>query len=69
MPIFIGTSGWAYRHWQGGFYPAGLKSAAQLAHYVQHFNAVEINGTAYRTPATTPSDIGPRPCPQASPPR
>lgn len=51
MPICIGTSGWAYREWQGGFYPAGLKAEAQLAHYVTHFNAVEINGTAYRTPS------------------
>lgn len=50
MPICIGTSGWAYREWQGFFYPPGLKSEAQLAHYVAHFNAVEINGTAYRTP-------------------
>lgn len=51
MPISIGTSGWAYREWQGGFYPSGLKTEAQLAHYVLHFNAVEINGTAYRTPS------------------
>lgn len=51
MSISIGTSGWAYREWQGGFYPPGLKSEAQLAHYVTQFNAVEINGTAYRTPS------------------
>ncbi|HEX3135849.1 MAG TPA: DUF72 domain-containing protein [Planctomycetota bacterium] len=51
MSISIGTSGWAYREWQGGFYPPGLKPVAQLAHYVQHFNAVEINSTAYRTPS------------------
>lgn len=50
MRACIGTSGWAYRHWKGGFYPPGLKSEAQLAHYVQHFHAVEINGTAYRIP-------------------
>ena len=51
MPISIGTSGWAYREWQGDFYPPGLKAEAQLAHYVTQFNAVEINGTAYRTPS------------------
>lgn len=52
MSISIGTSGWAYREWQGGFYPPGLKAEAQLAHYVTHFTAIEINGTAYRTPTS-----------------
>lgn len=52
MSIAIGTSGWAYREWQGVFYPPGLKAEAQLAHYVRHFTAVEINGTAYRTPSS-----------------
>lgn len=51
MSIHIGTSGWAYREWRGGFYPPRLKPEDHLAHYVTHFNAVEINGTAYRTPA------------------
>lgn len=51
MAIFIGTSGWAYREWQGRFYPPGLKAEAYLAHYVSHYNALELNGTAYRTPS------------------
>lgn len=50
MTIHIGTSGWAYREWRGGFYPPRLKPEEHLAHYVTRFNAVEINGTAYRTP-------------------
>ncbi len=51
MTVFIGTSGWAYREWHGVFYPPGLPAEQQLAHYVTHFTAVEINGTAYRTPS------------------
>jgi uncharacterized protein YecE (DUF72 family) len=50
MAIFIGTSGWAYREWRGVFYPPRLQPDEQLAHYVTQFTAVEINGTAYRTP-------------------
>lgn len=50
MAVFIGTSGWAYREWRGVFYPPRLQPDEQLAHYVTQFSAVEINGTAYRTP-------------------
>src|ERR1044071_5703485 len=48
---FIGTSGWNYRGWANGvFYPKGLKPTDWLAHYVQHFNSVEINNSFYRLP-------------------
>jgi uncharacterized protein YecE (DUF72 family) len=48
---FIGTSGWAYKHWaQGVFYPKGLKQSEWLGFYAQHFNTVEINATFYRLP-------------------
>jgi uncharacterized protein YecE (DUF72 family) len=50
MPVFIGTSGWAYREWRSRFYPAQLRTVDQLAFYVTRFASVEINGTAYRTP-------------------
>jgi uncharacterized protein YecE (DUF72 family) len=50
--VFIGTSGWHYRHWSGGvFYPAGLKPSNWLDYYGQHFDSVEINNTFYRLPA------------------
>jgi uncharacterized protein YecE (DUF72 family) len=49
--IHIGTSGWAYREWRGTFYPAKLRPEALLRHYALEFSSVEINGTAYRTPA------------------
>lgn len=50
MPVFIGTSGWAYREWRTRFYPAQLRTVDQLAFYVSRLGSVEINGSAYRTP-------------------
>jgi uncharacterized protein YecE (DUF72 family) len=48
--IFIGTSGWHYKHWVGRFYPAGIKDSEQLAYYLQHFKTVELNNSFYRLP-------------------
>jgi uncharacterized protein YecE (DUF72 family) len=46
--VFIGTSGWNYRHWRrGAFYPPGLPQRKELAHLATQLNAVEINGTFY----------------------
>ncbi len=46
---YIGTSGWAYKHWRRGpFYPAGLRQRDELAFIAQHFNSVELNGSFYR---------------------
>ncbi len=45
---YIGTSGWAYKHWRRGpFYPAGLRQRDELAFIAQHFNSVELNGSFY----------------------
>jgi len=51
--LCIGTSGWAYDAWAGGFY-AGVPRAKWLAHYARHFDAVEVNATFYHAlqPAT-----------------
>ncbi|MGB9673602.1 MAG: DUF72 domain-containing protein [Anaerolineales bacterium] len=49
MQIYIGTSGWTYEHWRGGFYPPDLPQSRWFAYYVQHFPVVEINATFYRT--------------------
>jgi len=49
--VFIGTSGWNYKHWSNGvFYPEGSKSAEWLHHYCQHFGTVELNYSFYRLP-------------------
>lgn len=53
MPVRIGTSGWAYRHWLGRFYPRRLPSREHLAHFARRFPCVEINSTYYRLPAAS----------------
>lgn len=47
-PIYVGTSGWAYKHWVGSFYPPGVKQADQLAYFATQFPSVEVNFTYYR---------------------
>jgi uncharacterized protein YecE (DUF72 family) len=49
--IYIGTSGWHYRHWIGTFYPAGTKADQQFNLYKQTFSTVEINNSFYRLPS------------------
>ena len=51
MPLWIGTSGWQYRHWRGGLYPRGLAQAHWFDRYVEAFDTVELNVTFYRQPA------------------
>lgn len=48
--VYVGTSGWAYRHWVGKFYPPALRVADRLAFYQSHFNSLEINATFYHMP-------------------
>ena len=48
--IWIGTSGWMYRDWNGRFYPADLPARDQLAFYTRRFPTVEINRSFYRWP-------------------
>ena len=64
--IFIGTSGWHYRHWVGRFYPEQSSGAAMFRYYVQHFHTVELNNSFYKLPEVatlrgwreaTPSDL------------
>src|SRR4030042_2283664 len=48
--LFLGTSGYSYKHWKGGFYPPGLPQTRWLEFYCQHFATVELNVTFYRLP-------------------
>ncbi|MDQ1519031.1 MAG: hypothetical protein QOI55_104 [Actinomycetota bacterium] len=48
--LYIGTSGWQYRHWRGRFYPSGVPARAWLDYYIERFATVEINNTFYRLP-------------------
>jgi uncharacterized protein YecE (DUF72 family) len=48
--IYIGTSGWHYKHWLGTFYPAGVNAKQQFDYYKQFFDTVEINNSFYKLP-------------------
>ncbi|MBO0728108.1 MAG: DUF72 domain-containing protein [Acidimicrobiaceae bacterium] len=50
MPVLVGTSGWQYRHWRGGIYPAGVPQTQWLEHYASLFATVELNNAFYRLP-------------------
>ncbi len=55
MNLRIGTAGYAYPAWVGGFYPPGTPAADHLGFYARHFPAVEINSSFYRPP--TPEQV------------
>lgn len=48
--IWIGTSGWHYKHWIGRFYPEGTRADEQLPYYLHFFRTVELNNSFYRLP-------------------
>jgi hypothetical protein len=49
--IHVGTSGWSYPSWRGGFYPADADPKTFLSFYAERFDTVELNTTGYRLPA------------------
>jgi uncharacterized protein YecE (DUF72 family) len=53
MPLWIGTSGWQYRHWRGRLYPHGLPTERWFERYAEAFDTVELNVTFYRQPRPT----------------
>jgi uncharacterized protein YecE (DUF72 family) len=48
--LFVGTSGWAYSHWEGIFYPEDLPGKDKLKYFSQHFKTTEINYSFYHLP-------------------
>lgn len=50
MLLRIGTAGYTYPAWVGGFYPRGTASHDMLPFYATQFAAVEINSSFYRPP-------------------
>ena len=48
---YVGTSGFSYPSWRGGFYPADADPKTFLSLYAEHFDTVELNTTGYRLPA------------------
>ncbi len=53
----IGTSGYQYDHWRGVFYPMDIPKKSWFAHYIGHFDTVEINSTFYRLPQAQTFDM------------
>lgn len=51
MPVLVGTSGWQYRDWRGGFYPPDVPQRRWLEYYAGRFGTVESNASFYRLPA------------------
>jgi len=50
MKLLVGTSGFSYPGWRGGFYPEGLPASEMLRSYAARLPTVEINNTFYRMP-------------------
>ncbi len=51
MSAYIGTSGFSYPSWRGGFYPQGARPAEFLRLYAERLPSVELNTTGYRLPS------------------
>jgi len=49
LPLYVGTSGWAYAIWKPDFYPQKLAAKNFLKHYATQLNAVEVNYTFRRS--------------------
>jgi uncharacterized protein YecE (DUF72 family) len=50
MQLYAGASGYAFKEWQGSFYPEKIKPEEMLAWYAERLPTVEINNTFYRMP-------------------
>jgi uncharacterized protein YecE (DUF72 family) len=48
--IYVGTSGWHYKHWRTKFYPEKSATREWLSIYTRYFNTVELNNVFYRFP-------------------
>jgi len=48
--IYIGTSGFQYKHWKGKFYPEDIPQKRWFEYYQRYFNTVELNTTFYHLP-------------------
>jgi uncharacterized protein YecE (DUF72 family) len=50
MRLLAGASGYSFKEWKGGFYPADMKPEGMLAWYAERLPTVEINNTFYQMP-------------------
>ena len=51
--LYLGTSSWSSKDWEGVFYPQGLPAAGYLSHYATRFLTVEVDATFYRIPSAS----------------
>jgi uncharacterized protein YecE (DUF72 family) len=52
--VWIGTSGWSYKHWENGnFYPPKMPAVEFLPFFTSQFPTVEINYSYYQLPPRT----------------
>ena len=49
--LYLGTSSWSSKDWEGVFYPAGTAPSGYLSHYATRYRAVEVDATFYRIPS------------------
>jgi uncharacterized protein YecE (DUF72 family) len=49
LPLYVGTSGWAYAIWKPDFYPKEVSSKNFLKYYATQLTAVEVNYTFRRS--------------------
>lgn len=45
--VYVGTSGWAYRHWRRNVYPTGLRQRDELAWLASRVTSIELNAPFY----------------------
>ena len=48
--LFLGTSSWSSKDWEGVFYPPGTAPADYLSHYATRYRSVEVDSSFYRPP-------------------
>lgn len=48
--LYIGTSGWSYKHWAEIFYPKDIRPEKYLEFYTGKFSCVELNSSFYNLP-------------------
>jgi uncharacterized protein YecE (DUF72 family) len=46
--VYVGCAKWGREEWVGKIYPPKTKEKDFLQHYVQHYNAIELNATHYK---------------------
>ncbi len=51
--VWVGCSGYVYKHWRGLFYPDKLPARQWLSYYAQFFPTVELNNTHYMMPTAS----------------